>query len=90
MDGSHKFRSGKYEGMTVEDVMRIDLDYYEWVKENKPMMLRPNMNQKFQPQAKPEVKIPRKEPPPDDEVVPKSSLVDNTDFLNQGPHGKLN
>jgi hypothetical protein len=89
MDLNHKFRSGKYEGMTVEDVMRIDIGYYEWVKENKPQMLKPNMNQMFQPKPKPDIKIERKEPPPDDEVVPKTSLVENTDFLNQGPHGKL-
>lgn len=89
MDLNHKFRSGKHAGKTVGEVMKLEPSYITWVKENQPAMLRPGMNQKYQPTAKPEVKQPRKEPPPDDEVEPKSSLVENTDFLNQGPHGKL-
>ena len=90
MDGSHKFRSGKHVGKTVDEVLRIDPGYIEWVKENQPAMLKPSMNQKYQPQVKPEVKPIRKEPPPDDQVVPKTTLEENRDFLNQGPHGNLN
>jgi hypothetical protein len=89
MDLKHKFRSGKHVGKTVEEVLVIEPGYIDWVKENQPAMLRPSMNQKYQPQPKPEVKQPIKQPPPDNQVVPKTTLEENRDFLNQGPHGKL-
>lgn len=89
MDLTHKFRSGKHAGKTVEEVLKIEPGYIDWVEENQPQMLRPSMNQKYQPQAKPEIKQQKKEPPPDHKVVPKTTLEENKDFLNQGPHGKL-
>lgn len=34
------FRSGKYQGYTIEEVTRIAPWYIRWVKENRPEMLR--------------------------------------------------
>lgn len=33
------FRSGKYQGYTVEAVVMIDPGYIRWVRENRPEML---------------------------------------------------
>lgn len=33
------FRSGKYQGYTVESVVMIDPGYIRWVRENRPEML---------------------------------------------------
>jgi|SaaInl6LU_22_DNA_1037377.scaffolds.fasta_scaffold127320_1 hypothetical protein len=35
-----KIRSGKYEGYTVNEVNQIDPSYIEWVRENRPEMLK--------------------------------------------------
>ena len=35
-----KFRSGKYAGLTVEHVKKIAPWYIQWVRENRPEMLR--------------------------------------------------
>jgi len=34
------FRSGKYQGYTIEEVTRIAPWYIQWVRENRPEMLR--------------------------------------------------
>ena len=34
------FRSGKYQGYTIEEVTQIAPWYIRWVKENRPEMLR--------------------------------------------------
>ena len=34
------FRSGKYQGSTIEEVTRIAPWYIRWVRENRPEMLR--------------------------------------------------
>jgi len=34
------FRSGKYQGYTIEEVTRMAPWYIRWVKENRPEMLR--------------------------------------------------
>jgi len=34
------FRSGKYQGYTIEEVNRIAPWYIRWVRENRPEMLR--------------------------------------------------
>ena len=34
------FRSGKYQGYTIEEVTRIAPWYIRWVRENRPEMLR--------------------------------------------------
>ena len=34
------FRSGKYQGCTIEEVTRIAPWYIRWVRENRPEMLR--------------------------------------------------
>jgi hypothetical protein len=33
------FRTGKYKGKTVGEVLKIDINYVVWVKENRPEML---------------------------------------------------
>ena len=33
-------RSGKYQGYTVEEVMYSDPSYYNWIRINRPEMLR--------------------------------------------------
>jgi len=33
-------RSGKYKGYTVEEVMYSDPSYYNWIRINRPEMLR--------------------------------------------------
>lgn len=90
VDDDFIFRSGQYAGKTYGWVKSNNPSYINWVEINKPQMLRPSMNQKYQPAPKPEVKPIKREPPPDDQVVPKTTLEENRDFLNQGPHGKLN
>lgn len=82
-----KFRSGKHQGKTLEEVQRVDPSYIEWVKENQPNMLKPTIKYNV-PAAKPVMPQPRKEPPEESEEG-NGRLPENTDFLNQGPNGKL-
>lgn len=35
-----KFRSGKYKGVSIEVVKRINPGYVQWVRENRPEMLK--------------------------------------------------
>jgi hypothetical protein len=77
------FRSGKHKGKSLQLVKKIDPGYVEWVRENQPKML-----EEYKPKPKPTEPAPRREPPEDSEV-PESSLKPNTNFWNEGPHGKL-
>jgi len=78
-----KFRSGKHEGKTIEEVERIDPGYLEWIRENKPQMLKPTIK-RFVP---PVVHAPAKRiEPPEESESGNGRLPENTDFLNQGPH----
>jgi hypothetical protein len=68
-------RSGKHTGKTLEEVQRIEPSYINWIKENRPEMLK-------------EKKQPTKSETPKE--VPEESrknyrLPENVDFLNQGP-----
>ena len=40
------FRSGKYQGYTIEEVTRMAPWYIRWVRENRPEMLRPRPQKK--------------------------------------------
>lgn len=84
IDENHIFRSGKYAGKTIAQVKKTEPSYIRWVEENKPQMLKPTINYKQAPN-KPNEPTPRKEPPPDDKVVVKTTLQENTYFLKQGP-----
>jgi hypothetical protein len=53
------FRSGKYQGYTIEEVTRIAPWYIRWVKENRPEMLR----------ERPQRKKKKVEPSDDEEVI---------------------
>ena len=33
-------RTGKYKGKTVREVLKLDMNYILWVKENRPEMLK--------------------------------------------------
>ena len=69
-----KFRSGKYAGLTVEHVKKIAPWYIQWVRENRPEMLR-DRSPKPKPYKKP-VYI----DPPD---IPKEGAIKpNYDFDN--------
>jgi hypothetical protein len=46
-----KFRSGKYAGLTVEHVKKIAPWYIQWVRENRPEMLKDH-SPKTQPKPK--------------------------------------
>lgn len=46
-----KFRSGKYKGVSLETVKRINPGYVQWVRENRPEMLK-NFNKKNLKQSK--------------------------------------
>ena len=47
-----KFRSGKYAGLTVEHVKKIAPWYIQWVRENRPEMLKERAPSKPKPQFK--------------------------------------
>lgn len=71
-----KFRSGKYAGLTVEHVKQIAPWYIQWVRENRPEMLR---DRSPKPQPKP-YKKPVYIDPPD---IPKEGAIKpNYDFDN--------
>jgi len=55
-----RFRTGKYAGMTLEHVRKIAPWYIQWVRENRPEMLKERTSVK--PKAPPK----RIEPPEDD------------------------
>lgn len=80
---SFVFRSGKHKGKSLQLVQAIDPSYIVWVKENQPKML-----EEHKEKPKPKEPPPRREPPPDDEVK-EETLKPNLNFLNEGPHGKL-
>ena len=67
---SMKLRSGKYAGYTVEQVKIIAPWYINWVKINRPEMLRERMIKKV-PKPKPIVKL--------------SPLTPNHNFESEGP-----
>tara|TARA_R110000796_G_scaffold95370_2_gene200540 strand:+ start:2482 stop:2703 length:222 start_codon:yes stop_codon:yes gene_type:complete len=70
-----KFRSGKYKGVDVETVKRMAPWYIQWVRENRPEMLRASNK----PQPKP-YKKPVYVDPPD---IPKvGAIKPNYDFGN--------
>lgn len=79
------FRSGKYQGKTVGLVKKINPSYIDWVLENKPEMLE----EKAVPAPKKEKRT-YKEVPDDSEVEPKTTLENNTNFLNEGPNKENN
>ena len=71
-----KFRTGKYAGLTVEHVKKIAPWYIQWVRENRPEMLR---DRSPKPQLKP-YKKPVYVDPPD---IPKEGAIQpNYDFDN--------
>ena len=84
VDDNFVFKGGKHSGKTYGLVKKIDPSYISWCEENAPGMLK---EKKSKPIISNEP-APRKEPPPDDEVQ-ESSLKPNTNFWNEGPHGKL-
>jgi len=65
-----KFRSGKYAGYTVEQVKIIAPWYINWVRVNRPEMLRE--------------RVIKKAPKPDP-IVKLSPLTPNYNFVNEGP-----
>jgi len=70
------FRTGKHAGKTLEEVQRIEPSYINWIKENRPEMLK-EKKQPTKSESGP------KEVPEESEK--KYILPENTDFLNQGP-----
>lgn len=87
MNDNFIFRGGKHNGKTYGEVKKKDPGYIYWCEQNAPGMLKEKKAKIIEP--RPSEPVPRKEPPPDDEVQ-ESSLKPNVDFWNQGPHGKLN
>ena len=85
MNDSFIFTGGKHNGKTYGLVKKIEPGYISWCEDNAPNMLKEKKKPKPPEQAGP---APRREPPPDSEVV-ESSLKNNINFLNEGPHGKL-
>jgi hypothetical protein len=83
VDDSFVFKGGKHSGKSYGLVKKIDPGYISWCEENAPGMLKEK-----KPKPKPSEPPPRKEPPPDSEVE-ESSMKPNTNFWNEGPHGKL-
>jgi hypothetical protein len=66
-----RFRTGKYAGMTLEHVKKIAPWYIQWVRENRPEMLRDRTPSKHKPPTE------RIEPP---EVDGKYRIQPNLDF----------
>lgn len=81
VNDSFVFRSGEYTGKTVGLVKKLNPSYIKWVQENRPEMLKERKS--FNPIDKPTQKVPRKEVPDDSEVEPKTTLKENTNFLNE-------
>jgi hypothetical protein len=52
-----QFRTGKYAGMTVDQVRRIAPWYIQWVKENRPEMLRERTSKKAKAVVKTKIKV---------------------------------
>ena len=69
-----KFRSGKYTGYTVEQVRIIAPWYINWIRENRPEMLKERVPKKPKPAAK------RIEPPEEDG---RFKIQPNLDFENE-------
>jgi hypothetical protein len=46
---SNILRSGKYKGKKWTDVQTYDKGYIEWVRENRPEMLKPLKKNSFKP-----------------------------------------
>jgi len=63
-------RSGKYKGKTLEWVEEFDSNYLDWIKENRPEMLK----------EKPKPKIVKEDELPDS---PISALKPNLNFDNE-------
>ena len=55
------FRSGKYKGYSFKEVQYLDPGYINWVRENRPEMLRSN-NKPTKTQPKTQPKDPDVEP----------------------------
>ena len=68
-----KFRTGKYAGLTVEYVKKIAPWYIQWVRENRPEMLRESR----QPQPKPYKKPVYVDPP---DIPRPGAMQPNYDF----------
>tara|TARA_Y100000389_G_C17112543_1_gene341413 strand:+ start:47 stop:268 length:222 start_codon:yes stop_codon:yes gene_type:complete len=47
-----KFRTGKYKGVDIETVKRMSPWYIQWVRENRPEMLRPSRKSQLKPRKK--------------------------------------
>ncbi len=77
------FWAGKHKGSSIELVRKIDPGYISWCEENAPNMLKEKKKH-----VAPVAVSARKEPPPDEEVK-EDALKPNLNFLNEGPHGKL-
>jgi hypothetical protein len=69
-----RFRTGKYAGMTLEHVRKIAPWYIQWVRENRPEMLKDRSPSR--PKAPPK----RIEPPEDDG---KYKIQPNLDFESE-------
>lgn len=67
-----RFRTGKYKGMTVDHVKKIAPWYIQWIRENRPEMLRDRPAKKPRPAAPPII-----EPTAD---KPVSAMQPNNDF----------
>ena len=68
-----RFRTGKYAGLTIEHVKKIAPWYIQWVRENRPEMLRESRQTQPKPYNKP-VYV----DPPD---IPKAGAIQpNYDF----------
>ena len=68
-----RFRTGKYAGMTLEHVKKIAPWYIQWVRENRPEMLRERTSSKPKP--------PKIVEPPEDDG--KYKMQPNYDFESE-------
>ena len=66
-----KFRTGKYAGLTVDHVKKIAPWYIQWVRENRPEMLKDRAPKKTKPVIKPKIK--------------STAIKPNYDFLKDKP-----
>lgn len=65
MDMNHVFRSGKYAGKTVNYVYSRDRNYFNWVLENRPEMLKSHKKKQTQSVVNKPYKKPTYVDPPD-------------------------
>lgn len=72
MDKNLILRSGKYAGNTIEWLYRNDLNYLNWITENRPNMLK----ERKAPEPKKEVKF---------RDAPVPSMTPNMEFDSEGP-----